>query len=97
VKGEHASELIEEARKSGVGPTPRVNDGPAAPSTKTPLAPQAIPLSVDESSFAKFFGLSDDEYRHGKQILENPDLHWGQVITFDSETKKREQRRANAK
>lgn len=96
VKGEHTAELLREARESGSS-TPRVGDGPAPPTPKAPPAPKVEQLSKDEQEFAKFLGLSDDEYRHGKAILESPDSHWSEVITFDSDEKRRQQRAARNK
>jgi hypothetical protein len=88
-KGENVDKVLEvKGRKTGQqGGDPSTtgrNDGPRAPSTRTPPAPKKVELSDDEKVFAKKMRLSEDQYRQGKEFHANQDKMWEGVVTFDS-------------
>lgn len=100
VKGEHVSDIIK--MKAGP-PKPAVpGDGPAPPSPRSAPAPKEDPLTAEQKEVAAKFGMSEDDYRRGLANVANQPgktlpCAWDQVITFDSEAKRKEQRRAATK
>lgn len=99
VKGEHLSEI----RSSVAPPAPNApsvhvstDGGPAAPS-RNALAPSKEKLTDEEHQWAHNFGLSDDEYRAGKEHIANQNARgpssWDAYITTDSRQKRKEERK----
>lgn len=91
--GENIEEVLKmrSARTAGGESISIKGGGPAPPSPKPAPVPKSPALSDDEKRIAKKLGLTDDEYRRGKDRYENQETSWDQVITFDSS-----RRRVNA-
>ena len=97
VFGRHVSDIVKIRVKKGGAPSAS-GDGPSTPSLRGQPAPVKTLLTADEKDWARKWDISDDEYRHGKEILEDQDKHFGEVLTFDSKVKARKERaRAAAK
>lgn len=99
VKGQKMSEILRAHT-----PTPGRDDGPSPPTRSSPM-PTPGPLSEEERKMAAGLGISEEEYQEGKKdvsigptgesIIDSE--AWGQVMTFDSRKKRRQERqRANA-
>lgn len=105
VKGEHVNDIV--AKKTAANASAavhtgkRTDDGPASPSTRTPAAPAKTALSDDEKSIARKLGLTEDGYRHGKELMEQQDgagpSMWDKVVTTNSREKRRNARTTAAK
>lgn len=97
VFGRHIADIVKIKAKKNGAPSPS-GDGPAPPSTKGAPAPVKTPLTPEEKQWAKNWDITEDEYRHGKEILDDQDKHFEEVLTFDSKRKARKEReRAAAK
>lgn len=94
IKGENMDRVLEIRNKFNktrtVSQTPA---GPAAPSPKAPPAPAVIPLSEDEASFIRKFGITEEQYRRGTSDYEKQSAigpsSWDAVLTFDNRGKRR--------
>lgn len=101
VKGEHVTEIVKMKSAKPAAPSAS-GDGPAPPSPKAAPAPKEDPLTPEQKDIARRFGLTDEDYRRGQANYGNQPgktlpSSWDQVITFDSEAKKREERNARRK
>lgn len=93
VLGRHVDDI---RKLSAPTPAPTgLTGGPLPPSSKAPKEPEKTPLSADEKDWAKRWGLTEDQYRHGKQLYDNQETAFDTVITFDS-TEARRRKRAEA-
>lgn len=88
VRGKHITEVLEMKGQKA----PPVKDGPSAPSVRVSQAPAKPPLSENEKIIAEGFGLTEDEYRHGKEFHENQDRIFGELLTTDSVKKRKKER-----
>lgn len=103
VKGEHMRELISAARPDPVAPAVHVSreGGPASPSPRSPNPPKEEKLSDDERKWARNLGLSEAQYRSGKDHYNNQSdkgpSSWDSQITFSSRDKRRAAREQRSK
>lgn len=96
VKGIHFDEIFGERQSRNKSAALHTNDGPAAPGVRAPSGSPKTKLTEEESFISSSLGLTEDQYRHGKQIISEQHgkekSPWDDAITIDSQS----QRRANA-
>lgn len=95
VLGRHINDI----RKMTSQTPPQQSGGPLPSSPRAATEPKKEALSADEKDWARRWGITDDEYRHGKELYEAQDSAWDKVITLDSDQARRrrnEQRRQPA-
>lgn len=99
VFGSHIDEISASKPREGGAPAVRTRgDGPSAPGTRSAPAPVAVKLTEEQQAMARNLRITDDEYRHGLEILERQDAKgpsvWDEVVTTDSDKARREKRAA---
>lgn len=83
--GEHLEDIQKESST-----VPRGGDGPLGVSPKqAAAAPKGHGLSDSELNFASKFGLTPEEYKSGKDMLDSDSQGWENVLTFSSADKRR--------
>jgi hypothetical protein len=88
VRGEKADELM---KHQSSAPKPGQGDGPAPANHRTaPAPPTTSKLTEDEKKWAANLKLSEEQYAKGKERYENQEQRWGDVITFDSMERRRQ-------
>lgn len=99
VRGQRMEEIFT-ARKAAT-PAIHTSDGPAAPGVRAAGAPPKSKLTEEESYIATQLGLSEDSYRHGKEIMAGQHgkekSPWDDVVTIDSQAQRRSARDAKRK
>lgn len=91
IKGRHIKEISDMLAKRGT-PPPEADRGPRAPSVRVAPSARKSELSDDEKAVAAAFHLTEDEYRHGKEMHnKDNDFRYSTVrnafdgvVTFDS-------------
>ncbi len=91
IKGRHVQELVGSMHPS------KPPDGPSPSSPSMPAPPKVTPLSEDERQVAKGMGISEEDYRVGKETYADQDRSWPTVLTFSSEDARRAAKAAAAK